>query len=90
MSPEVRNAANSLRQFLFDKVYNPSHTTEEVEMATRVVRLLYSYFLRHEGELPGEYHNIVSLEATKERRVTDYIAGMTDQYALRLAREISK
>jgi dGTPase len=86
MSPEVLNAANSLRQFLFDRVYNPSLFREESVKAREVLRLLYSYFLRHEDELPQEF---ASLPDSKERKIVDYIAGMTDQYALRLAAEIN-
>jgi len=86
MSPDVLKAANSLRQFLFDKVYNPSLSREESVKAREVLHLLYSYFLRHGDELPREF---VSLPDSKERKVVDYIAGMTDQYALRLAEEIS-
>jgi dGTP triphosphohydrolase len=90
MSPKILKAANNLRQFLFSEVYNPSLAREETGRARKVVRLLYSYFLEHEAELPREYRNIASREATKERKVTDYIAGMTDQYALRLAEGITR
>lgn len=86
MSSEVLRAANSLRQFLFDKVYNPSLARKEALRARRVMRLLYSYFLKHENRLPKEF---ASLPDSKERKVVDYISGMTDQYALRLAEEIS-
>jgi len=87
MSPEVIKAGNSLRQFLFDTVYDPSLLTKDAERARRTLRILYSYFLRHEDKLPSEF---ASLNDTRERKVTDYVAGMTDQYALRLAEEISK
>ncbi len=86
MSSEVLKAANSLRQFLFDKVYNPSLEREESVKAKKVLRLLYSHFLRQEDELPQEF---TSLPDSKERKIVDYIAGMTDQYALRLADEIA-
>lgn len=86
MSPAIIRAANSLRQFLFDKVYNPSLATKDAEEARRTIHLLYSYFLRHEDKLPPEF---ASLANTRERKLVDYIAGMTDQYALRLAEEIS-
>jgi len=85
MSPQVLEVTNCLREFLFDKVYNPSLATEETEKAKKAVHLLYSYFLRHDKELPNEY----ALRADSvERKVTDYIAGMTDHYALRIAEEI--
>ena len=86
MSPQVLEAANSLRDFLFDRVYNPSLAHSDTEKAKEVVFLLYSYFLKHVEKLPKEY---VLRRDSVERRVTDYIAGMTDQYALRIAKEIS-
>jgi dGTPase len=86
MSPEVIKATNALRQFLFDRVYCPSLAGEDAAKAVEVIRLLYSYFLRHEDKIPRE---ITALPDSKERKVVDYIAGMTDQYALRLAEEIS-
>ena len=86
MSPEIIRATNALRQFLFDKVYYPSLAGEDAVKAVRVLRLLYSYFLKHEDKLPREF---ATLPDSKERKVIDHIAGMTDQYALRLAEEIS-
>lgn len=86
MSPNILEAANSLREFLFDKVYNPNVASKEMKKARQVIRLLYSYFLKHEGKLAEEY---ALREDSVERKVTDYIAGMTDQYALRMAEEIS-
>jgi len=87
MSPESIKAANNLRQFLFDKVYNPSLAIKDAERARETIHLLYSYFLKHEDELPREF---ASLNDDGERKAVDYIAGMTDQYALRLAEEIPK
>ena len=86
MSPKVLEAANNLRDFLFDRVYNVRSAQEKAEKARGVVRLLYKYFTEHEAKLPPEYH-LYSGEI--ERRVVDYIAGMTDQYALRMAEELS-
>jgi dGTPase len=86
MSPEVLEATNILRQFLFDKVYYPSLAGEDSVRAQKVLRLLYSHFLEHEDKLPREF---ASLPDNRERKVIDHIAGMTDQYALRLAEEIS-
>ena len=86
MSPKVLEAANILRDFLFDRVYNPSLVNKDTEKAKEAVYLLYSYFLRHEEKLPQEYS---FREDTIGRRIADYIAGMTDQYALRIAEEIS-
>jgi len=87
MSPEVLRETNILRQFLFDRVYYPSLAGEEAVKAGEVLRLLYSHFLKHGDRLPREF---ASLPDNEERKVIDYIAGMTDQYALRLAEEISQ
>ena len=87
MSPGVLQASNELRQFLFDRVYYPSLQGEDVDRARKAMRRLYSYFVNHEDELPPEFSR---LRDSKERRVADYIAGMTDQYALRQAEEMSR
>ena len=86
MSPPILGATNELREFLFERVYNLHAAQEEAEKAREVVRLLYNYFNEHADKLPPEY-SFYSDEP--EQRVVDYIAGMTDQYALRLAEELS-
>ena len=87
MSSEVLRPTSILRQFLFDRVYYPSLAEQDAMKARQVLRLLYSYFLNHEDELPPESG---VLSGDRERRVIDYIAGMTDQYALRLAEQMSR
>jgi len=82
MSPQILEATNTLREFLFARVYNLRSVHEEAERARKVIRLLYNYFKEHEEKLPPEY-SLYSDEVAQ--RVVDYIAGMTDQYALRLA-----
>jgi len=86
MSHQVLEATNKLRDFLFDRVYNLRSAQEEAEKAREVVRLLYHYLKEHEDRLPPEYR---FYSDDTERRVVDYIAGMTDQYALRMAEELS-
>ena len=86
MSDEIRNAANSLRQFLFDNVYDIVSSRPEAARAREVIRRLYDYFSGHEDRLPAEYRR-GGYEL--ERRVVDYIAGMTDQYALNLADKLA-
>ena len=85
MSTRVLEATNTLRQFLFDRVYNIQAAKKESERAREVVRLLYHYFSEHEDKLPPEYRFYGD---KAEQRVVDYIAGMTDQYALRIAEEL--
>ena len=87
MSPAVLAAADKMRDFLFERVYTPSMERAEATNAKNVVVFLWQYFNQHADKLPAEYR----LHAdTTERGVVDYIAGMTDQYALRLAGELKK
>ncbi len=86
MSPRILGATNTLRDFLFDRVYNLQAAQEEAEKAREVVRSFYRYFNEHEDRLPTEYSYYSD---DIERRVVDYISGMTDQYALRMAEELS-
>lgn len=86
MSSQIMESTSILREFLFDKVYNPTSTTKETKKAKKIICLLYSYFLEHKEKLPKEF---TLREDSTERKVTDYIAGMTDQYALQTAQQIS-
>ncbi len=86
MSHQVSEATNILREFLFEQVYNLQSAQEEARRARETVHLLYNYLKEHEDKLPLEYR---AYSDDAERRVADYIAGMTDQYALRLAEELS-
>jgi len=85
MSPAVLAAAETLRDFLFARVYTPSTERADAANAKDVVVFLWNYFIKHEDKLPAEYRRHAD---TVERGVADYIAGMTDQYALRLAEEL--
>jgi dGTPase len=87
MSPEILSAANTLREFLFERVYTPSTGRADAAEAKYTVIFLYRYFIDHADRLPTEYRIHAN---TVERGVVDYIAGMTDQYALRLAGELKK
>jgi len=85
MSPQVLEATRTLREFLFERVYNVQSAEEEAERGRAVICQLYDYFKKHEDKLPPEYR---AHSDDTERRVVDYIAGMTDLYALRLAEEL--
>jgi dGTPase len=85
MSPEILKATNNLREFLFERVYNVRSAQEESERAREIIRQLYRYFNEHQEKLPPEYR---AYSDEPERRVVDYIAGMTDKYALRMVSEL--
>ncbi|HEX9897298.1 MAG TPA: deoxyguanosinetriphosphate triphosphohydrolase [Dehalococcoidales bacterium] len=86
MSEKVRTATDTMRDFLFAKVYNVQSAREESEKARVLLRKLYKYLIKHVKTLPTEYR----LHGDdKSRWVIDYIAGMTDLYAQKIAEELS-
>ncbi|BDF34288.1 deoxyguanosinetriphosphate triphosphohydrolase-like protein [Lachnospiraceae bacterium] len=84
MSQEVREATLGLRRFMFENVYqNPAAKGEEVK-AINMITNLYEYYIRHVELLPGQYLSMMDVNgAGKEQIVCDYIAGMTDTYAVK-------
>ena len=81
MSGEVQAAMDELRAFLFANVYEGSAAKKEEGKARHVVRALYDYFAAHPEALPPEYRRRVE-EFGAARVACDYIAGMTDRYAV--------
>ncbi len=83
MEKEVFAAMQELRTFLSKNVYsNPAAKSQEVQ-AENLVKYLYSYFLAHPEEVPEEYHACAEAEGM-ERMVVDYIATMSDDYAVKM------
>ncbi len=82
MSPEVAGAMQGLRQFMFQSVYtNPIAKGEETK-AKELLERLFVYYLKHIDVLPGYYLQMLEEGEENDRVVCDYIAGMTDQYAV--------
>jgi dGTPase len=83
MSPPVQSGANALRRFLFDRVYTPLNQREDTIRAQNVVRELGTYFLANPDRIPVEYGSSTRADPP-ERRVADYVASMTDRFAVEL------
>jgi dGTPase len=82
ISTPVQRAADSLREFLFRQVYTPLNEDANTQRAQHIVRALYAHFLEDPERLPAE-HRSRSDEETP-RRVADFVASMTDRYAIEL------
>ena len=81
MEPEISEATNRLRDFLFERVYrNPVAKGEESKAQEMLIRL-YHYFVEHPDKLPTLYRNRLSVDLV-DQCVCDFIAGMTDRYAI--------
>ena len=87
ISDRVSAAANALREFMFQRVYLWEGRREEAEEAKQVVRLLYNYYVEHPDEIRSDF---VIASDPVWRRAADYVAGMTDGFALAQARRPGK
>lgn len=83
MDDAVQKAHDELRAFMFDRVYKNPVAKEEEQKAKMLVEKLYNYFLKNPMKLPEEY-KIIMRRFDADRAVCDYIAGMTDSYAIDL------
>lgn len=86
LSPPVQEALMGLRSFMFENIYLGKSQTKEKERATFIISNLFSHYMKHLESLPALYREIEGEEGP-ERAVADYIAGMTDDYALAQFRE---
>ena len=87
MSPEVQAAFDKLHAFMFESVYTNPVAKGEEGKAQHLVKSLYEYFCAHTDELHEEYKDIMAADGV-EKAVCDFIAGMTDRYAVQLYTEL--
>lgn len=88
MSAEVEEATMDLRKYMFEHVYqNPEAKGEETK-AIHMVENLYEFYIGHLTLLPEQYLDMMNTRGeSKEQIVCDYIAGMTDSYAVKKFQE---
>jgi dGTPase len=82
MSDEIQNGANILRDFLFKEVYGPINQERSTCQAQRVVQVLFEDAVKRPDSIPEEFARGLANEPV-QRVAADYVAGMTDRYALR-------
>lgn len=81
MTPEVKEKFLKLRAFMFEHVYFNSTAKREEGKGKHVVEQLYLYYLNHLELLPEDFQKFIG-EDGAERVAADYIACMTDRYAV--------
>lgn len=89
MSPDIEAAMHSLREFMFESVYMNKKAKSQEEQAERLLETLFEYYIHNLEKLPDEF--IQRMEQRQEpayRAVCDYIAGMTDRYAVTKFKEL--
>lgn len=88
MSQQVMEAAMGLRKYLFEYVYQNPQAKREEEKAIHMITNLYQYYLNHISLIPESYLEAAQRRGESlERVVCDYIAGMTDSYAIKKFQE---
>ena len=81
-SSQIREAMLKLRSHIFEAVYDCETVKTESDKASEVVKSLFKYYVSH-GEIDLSSYSCPENAGCRERQVVDYIAGMTDGYALR-------
>ena len=88
MDPDVKAALYNMRQYLFEAMYaNPVVKAEEVQ-AAKILEILYGYYMDRPEEMPSEFKLMLNEGEDKITVVCDYIAGMTDNFAVEKFQEL--
>ncbi|HEV7217079.1 MAG TPA: deoxyguanosinetriphosphate triphosphohydrolase [Chloroflexota bacterium] len=87
MSAPVLAASDELREWMFSHVYTDSLAKGEDDRAENMLTVLYEHFHRNPEQLPPLYQQNPRGESL-DRRLTDYLAGMTDTFAIRIFQDI--
>ena len=81
LSPKVDQALQDLRSFMFERVYRNPVAKGEESKAKEMLARMYGYYVSNPDALPTDFQPQMSFDGI-ERTVCDYIAGMTDKYAV--------
>lgn len=88
LSPQVLDAVETIKAFMFERVYFDAAAKREEPKAQNIVRKLFIYYMEHPDELPAEFSDGSMPDEVPIRRVCDYIAGFTDRFAIKKFREL--
>ena len=84
MSRDMRDVLNSLRDFMFDKVYKDERARREFGKIENLLSSLYRHHKEHPEDMSEEFRRLLDEGEDIDRVVCDYIAGMTDRYAVKV------
>lgn len=86
-SKDIDEKFKDLRFFMFEKIYNGNVLKEERDRARFILKHVYEYFYKNPNKLPEFYRDIAKNEGTSQG-VADYIAGMSDEYCIKIFEDI--
>lgn len=87
MDDEVQGVFDRLHRFMYAVVYSNEYAKHEERKVPDFIGFLYEYFLKHPLDMPSENRHTVAAEGT-QTAVCDYLAGMTDRYAVEKFKEL--
>ena len=87
MGTEEYEAFLALRDFMYTTVYVDKNAKREEQKVDKVIGELYDYYLNHVDRMSNFYIQLAYQEGG-ERAVTDYISGMSDEFAIRTFEEL--
>ena len=87
LSDEIKFFFDELHEFMFDNVYRNPKCKSEESKAYEMIGLLYEHFMENPEQMPGLYCE-VALTDGLQNAVCDYIAGMTDRYAVKVFEDL--
>ncbi len=89
-SDEMRKNGRAIRDFLFTRMYRHDKVMAKTDLMQDVVLALFDHYLHHPAALPADWHAEAGEPGSREtaRLVADYIAGMTDRFALEECRRL--
>lgn len=87
-SDPIRKDATELKRFLRENLYRHYKVNRMRVKASRIVRELFDAFMAEPVLLPPDYHDKDGDAGKQARKIADYIAGMTDRYAIREHRRL--
>ena len=85
VSSEAKYATDKLRNYMFENIYLNDIAKSENYKAEKILKDLFYYYMDNPSEIPKDTFNI---DEDREVRVKDYIAGMTDRYAIKKFKDI--
>jgi dGTPase len=88
-SQQMREEERVLKRFMYANLYHHPRQRAAAEVAARIVAGLFSAYQTDPAALPEEWHSALpDEEPGRSRHVADFIAGMTDRYAIRRYQEL--
>jgi dGTPase len=81
-SPSIAEADRAIKNFLTPRMYRHERVKEVMALAQRVLHELFEHYMSRPADLPPEWGKDLGGGSARARRIADFIAGMTDRFAL--------